>query len=742
MNSLRNKFILGVATLVFLVPASASAQAMIEPLQPNSNENTNEQATGDIVVTAQRRSERLQDIPMSISAFDGAALQRSPITNLADIQTSIPNVNISPRNSSGVVSIRGIGFDIVTAGAEGSVAIHSDGVYQSRPLGALSGLFDIERIEVARGPQGTLYGRNATGGAINIISRKPTQDVTGYIDLSYGNYNSLAIEGAVSGPLAGDKLLARVSAKIEQRDGWGTNIANDSRIDDLKSRAVRGMLEFRPSDAVNFLLEGDYFKRDDNAYAVHFAGCVIGVCGPNAGTSRGYAVPTDPRDVSNDTQPINRPESYGVSLTTKIDLPFADLSAITAYRKGNSYYQFDFDGTAQPGAFLTREENYKTFSQEIQVSGNTGNMDWVGGVYYFHERNFARANGHFPPFITTLSRYFQGGVLTTDAYAVFGEASYHLTSDLTATLGARYSKERKHIDDEYTFTNGPVNMVGRQGSPSSDVPCVTCLGLPDRAKFSSFTPKFGLRYQFAPNKLIYVTAQKGFKSGGFAVGAVTPAFDPETIWSYEFGLKANWFGRALTTNISAYHYDYSNLQVGQVQGVATIVRNAGSAKVDGVEAEVRLTVSPRVSFDGFTAYNHARFTQYTSANPAINPALPLDLRGNLLSNAPKWTGKIGGEYRLPVPNGDLTIRGDIFTSSRVYFSPFNNNVNSQKPYSLLNASVRYDADSDWYVSAFINNIADTDVKAGSIVTSGTTGAFIIAQYLPPRTYGFKVGKKF
>lgn len=742
MTRLRNQLACTAAALALLLPSATLAQTETDAAPADDTAQPAGQASADIVVTAQRRSERLQDVPMAISTFDGAAMQRSPVTNLSDIQTSIPNVNISPRNSSGVVSIRGIGFDIVTAGAEGSVAIHSDGVYQSRPLGALSGLFDVERIEVARGPQGTLYGRNATGGAINIISRRPTKDLSGYIDLSYGNYNAVAIEGAVSGPIAGDKLLARVSAKVEQRDGWGTNAANGTRIDDLKSRAVRGMLEFRPSDTVTFLLAGDYFKRDDNAYAVHFGGCVIGACGPNAGTSRGYPVPQDPRDVSNDTQPVNRPESYGIALTSKVELPFADLSSITAFRKGNSYYKFDFDGTAQPGAFLTREENYKTFSQELQLAGDSGNLDWVAGLYYFHERNFARANGQFPPFITFLSQYFQGGTLTTDAYAAFGEASYHLTPELTLTAGARYSKERKHIEDEFFFTNGPVNMVGRQAAPSADVPCVTCLGLPDRAKFNSFTPKFGLRYQFAANKLIYVTVQKGFKSGGFAVGAVTPAFDPETIWSYEAGIKASWFDRTLTTNISAYHYDYSNLQVGQVQGVATIVRNAGSAKVDGVEAEVRLSVGSHLSFDGFTAYNHARFTDYTTANPAINPALPLDLTGNLLSNAPKWTGKLGAEYRIPSAGGEWTLRGEMFTSSRVYFSPFNNATNSQSPYSLFNANFRYDADDEWYVSAFINNIADKDVKAGSIVTSGTTGAFVIAQYLPPRTYGIKVGKTF
>lgn len=697
----------------------------------------------EIVVTAQRRSERLQDIPMAVTALGEAAFQRAPVTNLSDIQTSIPNVNISLRNGSGVVAIRGIGYDIVTAGADGSVAIHNDGVYQSRPAAALSSLYDVERIEVARGPQGTLYGRNATGGAINVISRKPTDTPEGYLDLSYGNYNAVTVEGAVSAPIVEDKLRARVAAKIEERDGWGTNLFNGKDVDDVKSRAIRGMLDFQPGDAVSFLLTGEYFRRDDSANALHFVGCVAPVCNANAAINRGYWVPANPRDVNQDAQAGYRPEQYGLSLTSNIELPFADLSAISGYRNGKSYFFGEFDGTAQPGSFATREENYHTFSQEVQLGRSFDAVDWIVGAFYFDEKNYARTNGQFPPFLApALSRIFQGGTLFTKAYAAFGELSYHITPDLTVTAGGRYSRERKRVEDEFIFTNGPANAVGRPATPTAAVPCVVCRGLPDTSRFSAFTPKFGAQYKISSRQMVYVNVQKGFKSGGFAVGAVTPAFKPETIWSYEAGLKADWFDRALTTNIAIYHYDYEDLQVGQIVGTATEIRNAASAKIDGVEAEIRLAVSDHVTLDGFGAYNHARFTSYTAPNPAINAALPLDLSGNLLSNAPKWTGKIGAEYNIDAPGGSLTWRGEMFTSSRVYFSPFNNLTNSQKPYTLLNASLRFDADDDWYASLYANNIGNRLVKSGSIVSSGAVGAFVAAQYLPPRMYGLKIGKQF
>jgi iron complex outermembrane recepter protein len=743
MMSLSRLLKVSTSMLCLSLPAMAHAQDRAV-VQADAESSADAGANfGDIVVTAQRRSERLQDTPLAITALSGTALQRAPITDISDIQTSVPNVNISLHNSAAVVAIRGIGFDILTAGADGSVAIHTDGVYQSRPSSALGALYDVDRIEVARGPQGTLYGRNATGGAINVVSRKPTSTPEGYVNLTYANYNSVSVEAALSGPISGDVLRARISAKIEQRDGWGKNLFNGKDIDDVKSRAIRAMIDFRPSDTVSFLLSGEYFKRDDSGAANHVAGCVTPVCGPNAATSRGFTLPSDPRDVDQDFQPVYRPEQYAVSLTSRVELPFADLTAISGYRDGNFYWLTDFDGTRQREAFLTREENYKTFSQEVQLGHRDGNVDWILGGFYFYEKNYARANGHFVPFFApTFTDYFQGGTLYTNAYAVFGELSYHLTPELTLTAGGRYSHEKKRIKGEFTFTRGPVNIVARQAAPTAAIPCVTCRGLPDSVSFNAFTPKIGVQYKFSSNQMLYVTVQKGFKSGGFAAGAVTPSFQPETIWNYEAGLKATWLDRALTTNIAVYHYDYKDLQVGQVIGNATQIANAGTAKVDGIETEFRLALGEHLSLDGFGSYNHARITNYTVPNAAINPALPLDLSGNLLSNAPKWTGKIGLEYKADAFGGSLTWRGELFSSSRVYFSTFNNATNDQDPYTLFNASLRYEGADDWFANLFMNNITNRTVKAGGVVSSGTVGSIVGVTYLPPRTYGVTVGKRF
>ena len=709
------KLALAIAVMSTLTSGKA-AQAQATDTSPKADSTTFE----EVIVTAQRREDRLQDVSLSVSAISGKSLAQTPVSNLADIQTSVPNVNISPRNSSGVVAIRGIGFDVLTAGAEGSVAIHTDGVYQSRPTGALASLYDVERIEIARGPQGTLYGRNATGGAINIISRRPSATPEGYLNLSTGNYGAFSAEGAVSGPLVGDVLLGRLSAKFDEHQGYGTNLYNGKDVDDLKSVSVRGMLQYQPTAKASFLLIGDYFKRDDAGFAPHFGGCIPQVCSPATATRRGYATSPDLRDVNLDIQPVNRNELYGVSLTSSFDLGFAQLTSISAYREGSSYYIFDMDGTPQPNAFVTREEDHHELSQELQLSNKGERFDWVVGAFYFREKNYARANGHFPDFqAPNLVTYFQGGTLLTDAYAAFGELSWHMSDRFTVTAGARYSNETKTIEDEMIYTRGPAYITARQAAPTAAIPCIVCLGLPDEVTFDSLTPKLSLEFRPAQDKMVYLTVQQGFKSGGFANGAVAPAFQPENIWSYEAGLKASWFNRRLITNLAAYHYDYSDLQVGQVLSLVSVISNAAKAKVDGVEIEARAKLGRHLELNAQGAYNDARFVSYQTANGGVNPNVTLDLSGNQLSNAPKWSGSLGLQYRTALRDGDVTLRGELSSSSRVYFSAFNDLNNSQGDYTLANLSARYEAPAGkWFATAYFNNVTDKTVKAGSLVTVG------------------------
>ncbi len=723
---------------------AAYAQEAVPAVDQTAGPDTAE--IGEIIVTAQKREERLQDVPAAVSAIGGDALQERNITNLIDIQTLVPNLNIQQRESSGAVTIRGIGFDVLNPGAEGSVAVHTDGVVAARPAAALVGLYDLSRVEIARGPQGTLYGRNATGGALNIITRKPTRTPEGYVNLTVGNYDAISIEGAIGGPLTSN-LAARVAFRTEDRDGFGTNLFDGSDIEDLNTRAFRAQLAFDPTDTLSFVLSYDYFRERDNAFVQHYGGPVTGVCSIRCGINNGGQVSPDERDVNQNTPSSNRRKYQTLALTGTLDLSDdVRLTSITGYRDGMNFWRGDLDATSANLSDVDRIEDTEQFSEELQLSGDIGALEWLIGGFYFHERNDASGTANFVTPPVPIGRFFTTGVITTDAYAGFGQATYNITDALRATVGARYSHERKRITDEVLSV---VNAPSASRAEAS-------------VSYNAFTPKLGLEYHFDDDRMIFINAQKGFKSGSFAVGAVSPAFDPEEVWSYEGGIKAQWFNRRLTTNLNVFHYDYSNLQVGLVRGTILTIDNAGSADVDGVELELRGAITDRFSIDATGSWLNARFADFcivdparpifvpNAANPTCIPAtpplpgqVPRQLAGNSIAQSPEWSGNFGAEYALPLANGELTLRGEVYLSSKVYFSAFNLETNSQDAYALGNLFATWRSDNDaWNVTGFVRNVGDKQVRAGSFVTTGLVGSIVATTLLPPRTYGVTVGRKF
>jgi iron complex outermembrane receptor protein len=693
----------------------------------------------EVTVTAQKRSENLQDVPLAVSAIDGEALVNRQANNLLDLQGLVPNTTLQQRLSSGVITIRGIGFDIVTAGADSSVAVNSDGVYISRPPAALTGLYDIDRIEVMRGPQSTLYGRNSTGGAINIVTNKPTADTEGFIDVGLGNYDAVNLEGAIGGTLVQDKLLARIAVKTDDHGGYGTNLFNGRDIDNLHTRAARAELLFNATEKINFLLITDFFWENDSAFALHYLGPYTPNCSGSGGAAvlvcpvtHGFVIPSNPFDVDQDVQTINQRRFYGTSLTSTFDMDWAKLVAITGVRHTHTDWLGDLDGTSLPLApELTREEDANQFSQELQLSGEAAPMQWLLGLYYFHETDFARANGYFAPPVPAplVGPYFQGANLTTDAYAAFGQATYHFTDVLSTTVGGRFSDETRQIANEQL-------KLGVADTFRADLP------LADQVTFDAFTPRASLEYKYDRDGLVYLTIQKGFKSGGFAAGSLQPAFQPETIWDYEVGVKSTWLQNMLLTDLAAFHYDYRNLQQGVVSGTSTIIGNVPKAEVDGFEFETKVLLGRQFSIDANGGYLDARFGPYSTLDPGRDNALFV-LDGNSLSQAPRFSGTVGAQYIVPVSRGDLTLRGETYGSSRVYFTPFNVPITSQSAYMLENAFVTWDHVPGLpSVSVFVKNITDRAVVSSSFVSAAFVGAAVDASLLPPRTFGANVRWKF
>lgn len=694
----------------------------------------------DIVVTAQKRSQNLQDVPFALSVVGGDELSTRGISDITQLQSLAPNVNIQQRTSFGVVTIRGVGFDILTAGAESGVAVHLDGTYIARPAAGLAGLYDIERVEVARGPQGTLYGRNATGGAINIITRQPTDVMEGYVSIGYGNYDHIAAEGAIGGPIA-EGISFRVAAKLEDRSGFGTNLFNGRDVDDLNTSAIRGQLKLEPASNVTLKLSVDYFRENDSAFVFHYGGPIAGCRAPGipgtisppatsylptCGVLIGGQASSDIRDVNNDGHPRNEREFYGVSAIGEVDLGAVTLRSISAWRGGSSYFLSDLDGTSAYIVNVTYEEDQDQYSQEIQLVGSTGPVEWIVGGYYFYESNFGGSRGVFGPNIGRVLIQ-QTGRLNTNAYAVFGQATVKLNEWLSLTAGARYSSERKTIRSE----EATANTLPATPRPTT---------LPDEITFNSFTPKFGIELRPADRVLIFASAQKGFKSGGFSLGSLAPPYEPETIWSYEAGVRATLLP-GLRANLTAFHYDYSDLQQGRVEGTATIIRNAANAKVDGIELEVDARVGS-ASFDLAAAWLDARFTDYKTTDPARFALGPQDLAGNRLSNAPRYTLSMGAQNTWDTVGGELTIRGEVYLQGKAYFSPFNLEADSQKSYAITNLFLNYERSDGWNVGIYARNLTNELASAGGFVSSALVGSISTRALVPPRTYGIRIGKKF
>ena len=725
-----------LAGSVALAPLAAQAQSAAAAPAESAAAQPDE-GIADIVVTAERRATSVQDTPLAVSAVSGDNLRGREINTLENLAPSLPNVNFGKNVGFARVAIRGVGLDTTVAGQEGRVAVHTDGVYISRPSAAISSFFDVDRVEVVRGPQGTLYGRNATGGAINVITNDPKQEFGGYARLTAGNYGLVASEGAITGPVS-DTLSARFAYTITRRGGYGKNLLDGSDIDDDKEMAIRGKLRFAPTANFDITLAADYFQQDDNAFVYHFLGRGSPTVVP-FGTVLGGRVAANPRDMYSETDQINTRRFYGFSAIANLDLGAATLTSITAYRSSKLDYQSDADGTDALVSRFQIQEDADQFSQELRLGGTAGRLKWVVGAYYFSEDIFA--NNAFRPMrrLVGPTPLAQGvdyrGDMTTRAYAVFGQADYELVDRLSITVGARYSSERKGID-----SRGVVDFVTPYNATR---PLNYNQFQDDSVRQSSFTPRLGVQFKPNDDVMLYATYAKGFKSGGYAVTSIAPPLRPEKLTDYEGGIKAEWFDRRLRTNLSAFYYDYADLQVQKIDGAAAIPLNAAQATVKGVELEFVAKPVSALELSGNISYLDATFDSFVTGDTA-RPALGnIDLAGNRLQQAPKYTVNLAAAYRVPVGSGSVTLRGEMNYVDRVFFSFYNRPEVSQPANTKYNAFLNYAANGDGLnASLWVRNLTNRRTVSSSQVSAGFVGFPIMGAFDPPRTYGVTFGITF
>ncbi len=729
---------------------AASVPALAQPAKDDSA------TSGEIIVTAQRRSESVQDVPISITALTGETLDKAGIQDTENLATLTPGLLVQ-RSVVGQIRIRGIGNENYTISGDPGVAVHSDGVYVARAAAGLFDLFDVDRVEVLRGPQGTLYGRNATGGVINVIPNRPGKDFEGRVGASYGNYDAFRIDGMVNAPL-GDNVAIRIAALGNYRDGFtrNTNAAAAARgfgrLDSKDVFALRAQLGTTDDGPFSARLSVEHISDDSNLPAYKYRNRPTALPtadfggGADAFSSRflrtvnqGFelTIPGTNRTVGDDDN-VFKTKQTGVALHLGYDFGNVSLTSITGFRDTDFNWLNDGDGSDVFFVNYIQQDKTKQYSQELQLSGGDDRFEWLVGGFYFRETGDSVIALPFP-FGANLPFYILiDGSAKTRALAGFGELRYALTDRLKVTLGGRYSSERRAAAYRYEINFG--------------MPAVANPDLKDT--FNAFTPRLVANYELNDDVNIYGSVTRGFKSGGFNLLAIQPGFAPEKLWSYEAGIKTNFDGGRGTLNANVFYTDYKNVQVQQIVNLSSVLTNAAAATIKG--AEVEFSYRPVSGFEaGATlAYLDASYDRFCTGDPTqptaavsagCNAANPIDLSGNRFPRAPKLTltGTLGYTADLG-GSGSLSIRGDVRYQSRTFFTQFNRPLISQSGYAIANGRVTWTSDNDRYsFSLFGNNLFDKEYFS-EVLESGAFNPQLVAQgyVAPPRTYGISASAKF
>ena len=745
---------------VMATASLAAIMAMPAPLHAQQSADDQAQGTsGDvIIVTANRREESIQDAAMSVSAFGGDELVSRSITAIEQVGAIAPGVQIATYQGDTSIFIRGIGTPTIIAGTDSSTATYVDGVYISRPAAIGPLFFDIDRIEVLRGPQGTLYGRNATGGAVNIVTSRPKDALEGNLQLTIGNYDRFRVAGALSGPLS-DSIRARLAFQWEDRDGYATVTRPDNsteKVEDKEDYSVRLTVEADLSPDAMLTLTGDYYRADDkaNAYfyaSAGYAGEIPGWYGTREGSqtipyfamkNAGRVSAPASRDIYADVPYFNKVENWGLGATLDWDITDYNLKVIGSYRDTNPVSQNEFDLSDAFVNVVGREEDHWQWSGEVQLSSPVDKpFSWIAGAYYFEERNIIdndifgnfwepiliqgfmdlQAAGVLPPFPVVFPETDQccelhlSGEQQTKAWAAYLDTRWDVSDQVTVRLGGRYSEERRDGRQNFDLVMLPdiriapntiffPNAISEDRAAAQPDPFGFIIApVNGPTTFRAFTPKLGIDFKPADDVLLYASVQRGFKSGGYNIGSSQrDPFEPEKIWSYEIGAKSELLDRALLLNASAFWYDYTNLQAQDSVGNQPIIRNVGKARVRGFEVETVVRPTEFFKLEGALTYVDAQFTEGQLTEP-LRPApltqppgsLLRDLDGLRLPRAPRWKFSLAGQVEQSVGTaGHVTARAEYHWQSKICFTVFNIDAASQESYGLLRASLGFTSADD------------------------------------------------
>lgn len=747
----------GASSQVFWV-AEASAQAPeAEPVTTiaandggdqgqTTTASAEAQGEQDVVVTAQRREQQLQDVPIAITAITGEAAERQGVRTVDDIQIATPALSITRVNQTPLFYLRGVGTQNQLPNEEPSIPLYVDGFYASTGAGAALSLNNIERVEVLRGPQGTLFGRNGTGGLINIVTRTPSEDAGGSVTIGYGNYNTLEGSLYLTGGL-GAGVAADLSVFYSERmSGFGTNQFLGTDVGVNRVFAARTKWVANISERTRVTLTGEYSDiRSDYGMTTQL---VPGILGFDGVTRR-----AGPQDINGNIDPITTPRTWAVTGRLDQELGFANLVSLTQYRDNQTYYQKDVDGIRENRGTAMQDEYTTLFTQEIQLVSNPGSsLQWVAGVFYLE------SEGGVDPLIiggsqfgATINSQVRRGNVDTTSYAFFAQGTYEIAPGLNITLGGRYTHDEKTFSGRVVnnMANGTVvQVLLRTGDePTSQL------------RSGEITYRVAVDYRIDPNVLLYGIISRGYKAGSFNILAIAdPAVQPETLQAFEGGIKSDLFDRRLRLNLSAYHYDYSDIQLSQLSSATAggsggiRILNATSAEIYGAELEALLRLGP-LTLGANLAYTHGRYGDFPGA-PASFPlpyncttGLPTgptagrnaqcfrDATGNEVVRTTPFTSTLTASYEIPIGDDSLLISASWYHNDG-FFWEVDNRV-AEPAYDLVNADVRYTINDRWVVRFWARNLFDERYRIGISTSNNDQGA-------PgaPRTYGASLTVNF
>ncbi len=733
--------VFGLALLAAPPVAAQADPSAVTPDQSSAN-----RVSETLTITARRREETVQQVPAAVTAFSALSLRDMGANDLEDLGVSVPNVNIvlgRGSSSSANIFIRGLGQPDALQSFDPGVGVYLDDVYMSRIQGALFKIFDIERIEVLRGPQGTLYGKNTIGGAIKLVTRRPGNEFEAFGEVTAGRFGRVDGKAFFGGPIIEDKVAFSASFLTSNRDGIVKDPATGRKFNDDNTIVTRAAIVFTPTDNFDADLSFDY-TRQRTELTLGRQESDLQQVDLLLGARTILPAPTTEYDFTGSTGFADdrgqELDHWGISLRMSWEASDAlTITSITAYRELKPDFYIDIDATPFEIGDVFVGIDQSQFSQELRFHYVQDRWDVIFGVYYLDEENVSEQLAFADDFLT-----FAGAPLTflrtidddldTTSLAAFVDVTFDITDRLSISGGVRYSYDRK----KYFRTTDAI-LSGALFDQ---------FAFEDRESWDAVTPSFSIDFQATDDLLVYARVARGFKSGGFNGRANAPgeeeAYDPEFVWTYEVGLKAEFADRRVTANLAAFYNDYKDFQArvsaildpdAPLPDFAFPVLNAANIETYGIELELNAQVTDEFLLFGSLGYLKANYKEFMDAFR--------DRSDDPVPFAPKWTIQMGAAYTMEISNwGTATVRLDGNYKARHYLSVDIRDVLSQDGFWLLNASLTLEPDDgNWYFITAFRNITDEVYKTDAQEFS-SVGNIQTAYYGDPFTWSITLGVSF